>query len=128
MTFSQHRNTVVVSGAITSNPLPQHQPNRAAITSTPLNNQTMKPQPIENLLSSHNRVCIAVAQSIHQMQFWTTLISFQVNPATLGLFSRELGVPCDIEDIGDNMSKYSIDLEIRGEVCKVWAVGESISK
>ena len=88
----------------------------------------MKPQPIENLLSSQNPFAAEIAKSLNQMQQWTTLISIQVIPAALGLFARELGVPCDIEDIGDNMSKYSIDLEIRGEVCKVWAVGETLGK
>lgn len=88
----------------------------------------MKPQPIENLLSSQNPVAAQLARALDQIQLFTDLISVQLHPMAIGLFARELGTPCDIEDIGDGMSKYSIDLEIRGDVCKVWAVGESISK
>lgn len=88
----------------------------------------MKPQPIENLLTSHNPTVVEVAESLRQITFYTTLISTQFNPYMLGLFARELGTPCDIEDIGDGMSKYSIDLDIRGELCKVWAVGETLGR
>ena len=86
----------------------------------------MKPQPIENLLTSQNPSVRHTAKSLEVIHHFSTLISAQLHPVALGLFSRELGTPCDIEDIGDNMSKYSIDLEIRGEVCKVWAVGETL--
>ena len=88
----------------------------------------MKPQPIENLLTSKDLMMQQVATTIETMSCFAVVSSIQLKPITLGIISRELGVPCDIEDIGDNMSKYSIDLEIRGKVCKVWAVGESISK
>lgn len=88
----------------------------------------MKPQPIENLLTSKDPLMEQVATTIETMSRFAVVSSIQLKPITLGIISRELGTPCDIEDIGDNMSKYSIDLEIRGDVCKVWAVGESISK
>ena len=88
----------------------------------------MKPQPIEDLLSSQNPTVVEVANALNMTVHYTHIISAQFSPYMIGLFARELGTPCDIEDIGDNMSKYSIDLEIRGDVCKVWAVGESISK
>ena len=88
----------------------------------------MKPQPIENLLTSKDGLIVQIATTIETLSRFAVVSSIQLKPITLGIISRELGVPCDIEDIGDNMSKYSIDLEIRGEVCKVWAVGESISK
>ena len=68
------------------------------------------------------------AKSLEEINYWTKLISIQLSPVALGLFARELGTPCDIEDIGDGMSKYSIDLEIRGDVCKVWAVGETLGR
>ena len=88
----------------------------------------MKPQPIENLLTSHRAVIAEIAKSLSECHELACLISVQMHPITVGLISRELGVPCDIEDIGDNMSKYSIDLDIRGEVCKVWAVGETLGR
>ena len=88
----------------------------------------MKPQPIENLLTSKDPLMEQVATTIETMSRFAVVSSIQLKPITLGIISRELGTPCDIEDIGDGMSKYSIDLDIRGELCKVWAVGESISK
>ena len=88
----------------------------------------MKPQPIENLLTSKDPLMEQVATTIETLSCFAVVSSIQLKPITLGIISRELGTPCDIEDIGDNMSKYSIDLEIRGEVCKVWAVGETLGR
>ena len=88
----------------------------------------MKPQPIENLLTSKDPLMEQVATTIETMSRFAVVSSIPLKPITLGIISRELGVSCDIEDIGDGMSKYSIDLEIRGEVCKVWAVGETLGK
>lgn len=88
----------------------------------------MKPQPIENLLTSKDPLMEQVATTIETMSRFAVVSSIQLKPITLGIISRELGVPCDIEDIGDGMSKYSIDLDIRGEVCKVWAVGETLGR
>ena len=88
----------------------------------------MKPQPIENLLTSQDPLMVQVATTLEMLSRFAERSSIQLKPVMLGIIARELGVPCDIEDIGDGMSKYSIDLEIIGEVCRVWSVGESISK